>query len=125
MPAGHNPIAELVHQTQKKWMDEVSPHPQFTLVRWLIKPAEARLFEGFLKLESTEHGALPEVLITMLSSFGDKDGYSSTIIKDWGEAFIQDTKTHEKIQAKGKTIMWSPESFIRRAADSEENKDEL
>ena len=75
MLSEHNPIAELVHQIQQKWIDEASPFQNLKLVRWLIKPDEARLYEGFLKLESTEHGAIPEILVAMLTPFLNEVNY--------------------------------------------------
>lgn len=70
MSSEHNPIAALISQIQQKWNDEASPlTDDIKLFRWLIKPDEMRLFEGFLKLESSEHGSIPEVLVAMLTPF--------------------------------------------------------
>lgn len=112
MLSEHNPIAELIHQIQKKWIDDASPYPQLKMVRWLIKPEQARLYEGFLKLESTEHGAIPEVLVAMLSPFKNRDTYSLSIINDWSTAFKEDRKTQEKLSAKGRVSTWDPENFL-------------
>ena len=76
MLSEHNPIAQLVTQIQNKWIADASPFPKLKIIRWLIKPEEARLFEGFLKLESTEHGAIPEILVAMLCPFKDETTYS-------------------------------------------------
>jgi tetratricopeptide (TPR) repeat protein len=111
MLSEHNPIAELVHQIQKKWTDEVSPFPEFKMVRWLIKPEEARLYEGFLKLESTEHGAIHEVLVCMLSPFKSEETYSIDLINDWIKAFREDNKTQEKLKAAKAVNSWNPERF--------------
>lgn len=119
----HNPIAELIHQIQKKWTDEVSPFPELKLVRWLIKPEEARLYEGFLKLESTEHGAIPEILVAMLCPFENETTYSFDLINNWIKAFSEDTKTQEKLSAEGKLNNWKPESFIPGPFDESINYD--
>ncbi len=121
MLSEHNPIAELVHQIQEKWIDEVSPFPNLKLVRWLIKPDEARLYEGFLKLESTEHGAIPETLVVMLTPFLNEVNYSKNLIEDWIKAFKEDTKTGEKLKAKEITNTWHPEIFL--AESEKENGD--
>lgn len=112
MLSEHNPIAELIHQIQKKWTDDVSPFPELKMVRWLIKPEEARLYEGFLKLESTEHGAIPEILVCMLTPFKNEETYSLSLISDWIRAFREDEKTQEKLKNKGTVSNWHPESFI-------------
>lgn len=121
MLSEHNPIAELIHQIQKKWIDEASPFPDVKLVRWLIKPEEARLYEGFLRLESTEHGAIPEVLVAMLTPFEAESNYSERLMQDWVKAFKEDKKTGEKLQVNGTTSTWSPEAFL--AVSPAENSD--
>jgi hypothetical protein len=95
MLAEHNPIAELIHKIQTKWMKEATPFPHLKLVRWLIKPEEARLYEGFLKLESTEHGALPEMLVTMLTPFEREDNYAADLYADWMKALKADQKANQ------------------------------
>ena len=116
MSTEHNPIAELIHQIQQKWIDEVSPFPEIKLVRWLIKPAEARLFEGFLKLESTEHGAIPEMLVAMLTPFENEATYAFQLMHNWNKAFAEDNKTREKLTASGKNN-WNPKDFLAAKAD--------
>jgi hypothetical protein len=110
MLSEHNPIAELIHQIQQKWTDEVSPFPELKLVRWLIKPEEARLFEGFLRLESTEHGKIPEVLVAMLSPFKDEETYPADLMNDWTKAYSEDIKTQEKLKTNG-TNTWNTDGF--------------
>jgi hypothetical protein len=95
MLAEHNPIAELVHKIQSKWIKEVSPFPDLKMVRWLIKPEEARLYEGFLKLESTEHGALPEMVVTLLTPFENEYSHSSHLYNDWIKALQADQKAQQ------------------------------
>jgi hypothetical protein len=125
MLSEHNPIAELVHQIQQKWVEEVSPFPKLKLVRWLIKPDEARLYEGFLKLESTEHGAIPEMLVAMLTPFTTVAGYSKQIINDWAGAYKKDTKTQEKLEAKNIAFAWNPEIYLKQAETEKNNCDQL
>jgi hypothetical protein len=100
MLAEHNPIAELIHKIQTKWVKEASPFPHLKLVRWLIKPEEARLYEGFLKLESTEHGALPEMLVTMLTPFEREDTYAADLYADWMKALQADQKANQVLTAE-------------------------
>ena len=123
MLSEHNPIAELIHQIQKKWIDDVSTYPELKLVRWLIKPEQARLYEGFLKLESTEHGAIPEVLVTMLSPFKNTEIYSLSIINDWSKAFKEDRKTQDKLSLKGSVSIWDPETFLAESGVKKGNHD--
>ncbi|MGN6211625.1 hypothetical protein [Parafilimonas sp.] len=117
MASEHNPIAGLIHQIQQKWIDEVSPCPQIKIARWLIQPDQARLFEGFLKLESTEHGALPEVLVTMLTPFKNERTYAFNLIKDWIDIYESDEKTQQKLTAAQKTTDWNAKSFLAEKAE--------
>lgn len=125
MLSEHNPIAELVHQIQQKWVEEVSPFPKLKLARWLIKPDEARLYEGFLKLESTEHGAIPEILVAMLTPFLSEVNYSQNLVKDWVKAYKEDLKTQEKLQQKGITKVWNIQPFSTGAELRDNDFDKL
>ena len=119
----HNPVTELLRQIQRKWTDDVSLFPKLKLIRWLIKPEEARLYEDFLKIESTEHGAIPEILVVMLCPFVDENTYSYDLINNWIKAFSEDTKTQQKLNAEGKINNWKPESFIPGPFDESINYD--
>jgi hypothetical protein len=125
MLSEHNPIAELVHQIQQKWIEDAAPFPKLKLVRWLIKPEEARLYEGFLKLESTEHGAIPEMLVAMLTPFTTVANYSREIIEDWAAAYKKDTKTQEKLHAKNVSFAWDAESYLSTSKNTNNNCSEL
>lgn len=112
MASEHNPIAELIRQVQQKWIAEISPYPQTKIARWLIQPEQARLFEGFLKLESTEHGALPEVVVTLLTPFKNERTYAAALITDWIEAYKKDEKTQQQLIAVDKATGWDAESYL-------------
>lgn len=125
MLSEHNPIAELVHQIQQKWIEEVSPFPTIKLVRWLIKPDEARLYEGFLKLESTEHGSIPDIVVAMLTPFHSEVNYSQNLVKDWIKTYKEDQKTQEKLRSKNITAVWNDQSFGIDAEMNNTDHDQL
>ncbi|MBL7703852.1 MAG: hypothetical protein JNM14_16500 [Ferruginibacter sp.] len=125
MLSEHNPIAELVHQIQQKWVDEVSPFPKLKLTRWLINPDEARLYEGFLRLESTEHGSIPEILVAMLTPFLSEMNYSQNLIRDWIKNYREDLKTQEKLQQKGINKIWDHQPFSAGAELRDNDFDKL
>jgi hypothetical protein len=108
MNTDHNPIARLITLIQQKWTRDASPFTEYPLVRWLIRPDQARLYEGFLRLESTEHGAIPEVLITMLTPFKSKETYADALVCDWHQAFEDDIKTKDKLAKSGKPDRYDP-----------------
>lgn len=83
----HNPIAQLVQNIQRAWLDKTAGKPDLRFVRMVIRPEESRVYEGFCKLESTAHGSLPEVFVTHLTDFEDEDTFSAALVKDWLETF--------------------------------------
>lgn len=114
MATEHNPIAVLISQIQQNWNKEASPYiSQIKLFRWLIKPDEMQLYEGYLKLESSEHGSIPEVLVAMLTPFKDSSSYSTNLISDWVKNFDEDTKTKEELKANGRAFEWDHSFFTQ------------
>lgn len=119
MSSEHNPIAALISQIQQKWNDEASPFTdEIKLFRWLIKPDEMRLFEGFLKLESNEHGSIPEVLVAMLTPFNSTSSYSGDLINDWIKNYEEDEKTKDKLKSKNISTDWDTNPFRKTDASS-------
>jgi hypothetical protein len=113
----HNPIARLVTQIQQKWNDEVTPYDHINLVRWLIIPRQARLYEGFLKLESTAHGSLPDMVIVLLNAFSSQESHSKNLIKHWIEAYRKDEKTMEAYKEVNPAFSWDAEGFEKKIGD--------
>ena len=87
MSTEHNPIAQRISRLQRKWIETVPRFPDARIVRWKLKEEESKLFDGFCKLESTPHGALPEVVVVMFTSFKDEDAYAATLVADWTAQF--------------------------------------
>jgi len=117
----HNPIAQLVGRIQNKWIDEVSQDPEIKLVRWLIKPSQADLYAGFLKLESTTHGKIPEVPVVLLSHFKDYNIHSKTLIKDWLEAYEKDEAFQDALNKNNLTFNWDTEKYKKKLSDKNTN----
>jgi hypothetical protein len=102
----HNPIAQLVNHIQRAWLKQTSAQPAHKLVRLMIRPEEARLYEGFCKLESSPHGSLPEVFATHLTNFEDEETFSAALIKDWLDMF---DNSQEVITQAG--LQWNTAPF--------------
>lgn len=107
----HNPIAQLITQIQQKWAEEITPNSHYKFVRWLIKPAETRLYEGFLHLEATPHGKLSEIFITLLPSFESKEKYSRDLIKSWLEAYNKDQEIFKNLSKGTNEFNWKAVEF--------------
>lgn len=107
----HNPIAQLISQLQQKWINEVTPHEHINLVRWLIKPDQSKLYEGFLRLESTEHGSVPEMLLVLLTPFNDINFHSENLIKEWIKTFRDNKKLIETYKKQNSKFSWDVDSY--------------
>ncbi|MHA7059412.1 hypothetical protein ACWGOQ_0019450 [Aquimarina sp. M1] len=117
----HNPIAQLVTTIQQKWIDGVSPYTHVKLVRWLIKPDQARLYEGFLRLESTPNGGLPDVPIVLLTAFEKKETHSRKLIQDWIETFKKDQTLQQDLDTRNLKFDWNVTTYESKLAN--ENTD--
>jgi tetratricopeptide (TPR) repeat protein len=107
----HNPIAFELNKIQHAWLKEVAKNPQLRVVRLVIKPEEARVYEGFCKLESSPHGQMPEVFVTHLTNFEDEDTFSADIIKDWLETFDNSAALMEELQKRNVAFTWNPKVY--------------
>ena len=107
----HNPIAQLVAKIQQCWMKEVNPFPELALVRWLIEPHEAKLYEGFVHLESTPHGVIPEIFIVLLCPFQSKETFSRDLVNTWVEMAESDEKTLQAMAGNGFPFNWDTAKF--------------
>lgn len=125
MNTEHNPIAVLVSKIQQKWNEDVHPFPEYKLVRWIIRPEQARLYEGFLKLESSAHGSIPEVFVVMLTPFSEKKTFSRELIVHWLEQYKQEK---EKLQQQHKTpdvFSWDFSAIEKQLDNKSSDPDEL
>lgn len=121
----HNPVAQLISQIQQKWISEVSPYEHIQWVRWIIEPEQARLYEGFLRLESTSHGAIPDIPVVLLTPFVDSKAYSRSIIKDWLSNFEKDEKVQHQIAAGNLKLTWDKDYFQNQLQKDDVNFDLL
>lgn len=107
----HNAIAHLVTKIQQTWTEEVSSNEKLILVRWMILPEEARLYEGFVHLESTPQGAIPEVFIVLMCPFVSKGSFTRHLIQTWVEMAENDQKSKEALNAHGNSFVWDTDPY--------------
>src|SRR6185295_5733161 len=107
MNTEHNPIAVLVSKIQQKWMQEVHPFKELKLVRWIIRSEQARLYEGFLKLESSPHGSVPEVFVVLLTPFEEKKTFSKKLITHWLDQYKEEIRKSKKENPSANLFIWN------------------
>jgi hypothetical protein len=83
MDREHNPVARIIEGLQGQWYDAVTENGNCKIIRWLIKPEEASVIEGFYRLESSRYGSLPEFFVVMLTPFGNYEDFSGQLLSDW------------------------------------------
>ncbi|WP_149274986.1 hypothetical protein [Pareuzebyella sediminis] len=113
----HNPIAQLIAQLQQKWIKEVSPHDHINLVRWLVRPEHAKLYTGFLQVESSNTGRLPEMVLVLLTIFKDAKEHSKNLILEWINSYRGNAELIEKYKKNNKDFHWDADYFEKRVSD--------
>ncbi|WMJ71880.1 hypothetical protein RCC89_01650 [Cytophagaceae bacterium ABcell3] len=121
----HNPIALKINKIQNKWIAEASPLKECKLVRWLLKDDQPRLFEGFLRLEASASGALPEVVVTMLMPFEGACGHSKKVMKDWLKELGKDENLVQSLENSGYSYFGSLSKFEVLLEDKDVDGDRL
>lgn len=86
MNSEHNPIAHLVTKIQHHWIREISGDPRPGFICWQIQSDERPVYEGFLKLESSALGSVPDKMITLITPFSTVNTFSSELVKTWNAA---------------------------------------
>ena len=121
----HNQIAHLVTRIQQKWAEEISPFPGIQFVRWLINPDDSELYEGFLRLESSPFGKLPDIFVTLLTPFESKDTYSKDLINSWFQAIDNDKKTFDQLASQGTPCTWDYKHYKDKSKVMNGNADAI
>ncbi len=121
----HNPIAHLITKIQMKWIKEISPFSEYKLLRWLIKANESKLYEGFVHLESTPNGKLPEIFVALLTEFKSLEEYSHDLIDTWLDTYDKDQKTFDTMRANGSDFKWDDDYFRKKLKLKEIDFDQL
>ncbi len=121
----HNPIAQLVTKIQQRWTEEITPNPTIKLVRWLIDLQETKLYEGFLRIESSPNKRLSEYFITLLTPFKSYTTYSKDLIETWFESFDKEKDGFAQLTINGKDFAWDDNYFRQKLMSPGVNHDKL
>lgn len=95
----HNPIAQRVDEMRVVWEKKVNT--ESVLVRWLLKPEESRMYEGFCRLESSRYGSLPELFVFFYTPFEDPATYSRHLIANWIHEVRTSNEDKEQMRQSG------------------------
>jgi hypothetical protein len=116
----HNPIMQRLEEMAGQWKQKVKPSHR--LIRWLLKPEETRMYEGFCRLEASAHGFLDNLFIFFYTPFQSQQQFSHAIMKNWLHEYDSNADQRKLLQQKGISGEWNVELF-RSAVLSNKYKD--
>jgi hypothetical protein len=109
----HNPIMLRIDEMVQVWKKLVLPH--HTLIRWMLKPEDSRMYEGFCRLEASPHGKLDNLFLFFFTPFASLQTFSFDIITNWLQEY-DDPKQRQQMIDAGIQELWEL-SAIRNAID--------
>jgi tetratricopeptide (TPR) repeat protein len=109
----HNPIMVRLDEMVKVWKTNVQP--QHTLIRWMLKPEESRMYEGFCRLEASAHGKLDNLFVFFYTPFTQAETYSYELIQNWLHEY-EDAEQQKALRAAGVAGSWEVSLFQKAVA---------
>lgn len=110
----HNPIMQRLEEMAKLWQQKVQP--QHRLLRWMLKPEESRMYEGFCRWEASQHGFLDNLFLFFYTSFTSAKNYSHAIMQNWLQEWNANTEQRKLLTAAGAKGEWDI-SIYQQAVD--------
>lgn len=112
----HNPITMRLEEMANVWKQNVQPH--HTLVRWMLKPEENRMYEGFCRVEASPHGRLDNLFLFFYTHLTTAKTYSYEIIEQWLREY-DDPKQRSQYTNAGITTEWDLQAARKAVADQD------
>lgn len=103
-----------------QWKQKVKP--AHGLIRWLLKPEETRMYEGFCRLEASPHGFLDNLVIFFYTPFQSTQTFSHAIMKNWLQEYDTNSEQRKLLEQQGINNEWDVHPF-RSAVISNKYKD--
>lgn len=112
----HNPITIRIDEMVNVWRKNV--RPQHSLIRWMLKPEDHRMYEGFCRLEASPHGKLDNLFVFFYTPFSHAKTYSHALLQNWLNEY-DDPKQRQLLASGGIKGEWDVQTF--RKAVEEKN----
>lgn len=109
----HNPISIRIDEMVSVWNKKVKA--QHSLIRWMLKPEDHRMYEGFCRLEASPHGKLDNLFVFFYTHFTSTKTYSHAIMQNWLKEY-DDAEQQQLLAKAGIKGKWNVEPF-RKAVD--------
>jgi hypothetical protein len=112
----HNPITIRLDEMVNVWNKNVRPHHR--LIRWMLKPEDHRMYEGFCRFEASPYGKLDNLFVFFYTPFTSAETFCHALMENWLHEY-DDPKQRQLLQKAGVSREWDVRLF-RNAVD---NKD--
>lgn len=89
----HNPIARMVETMQRRWKKAVALQPAWRMIRWVIRPQQASLLNGYCRLESSAYGSTGELLVVHVLPFKEPEQYATQLMQQWLQEWQDEKNT--------------------------------
>ncbi len=93
----------------RRWQQEV--RPRHRLIRWMLRPEDHRMYEGFCRLEASQHGGLDNLFVFFYTPFAEAENYSHAIMSNWLQEYDENAEQRRQLAAAGVKGDWDTARF--------------
>jgi len=111
----HNPITVRIDEMVQVWKKNVQP--QHYLIRWMLKPEDHRMYEGFCRLEASPHGKLDNLFVFFYTPFNQATTYSHALLQNWLNEY--DDAQNQKLLAQAGKGVWEVASLRKAVTEKD------
>jgi hypothetical protein len=112
----HNPITVRLDEMVQVWKKNVQPH--HTLIRWMLKPEDHRMYEGFCRLEASPHGKLDNLFVFFYTPFTKAKMYSHALLENWLNEY-DDPQQQQLLAGAGIKHTWNVQPFRKAVEEND------
>src|SRR5882757_10551043 len=105
----HNPVMQRLGETARLWQQKVGQ--EHRMVRWTLKPEDSRMYEGFCRLEATQHGALDNLFVFFYTPFRSAENFSHDLMDNWLQEYDENPEQRELLAKAGINGPWDTAPF--------------
>jgi hypothetical protein len=98
----------------RRWQQEV--RPRHRLIRWMLRPEDHRMYEGFCRLEASQHGILDNLFVFFYTPFQESETYSHALMSDWLKEYDDNAELRQQLAAAGVKGEWDTDPFRKAVA---------
>ncbi|OQP44693.1 hypothetical protein A4H97_10040 [Niastella yeongjuensis] len=111
----HNPITVRIDEMVQVWKKNVQPHHQ--LIRWMLKPEEHRMYEGFCRLEASPYGKIDNLFVFFYTHSNQANTYSHALLQNWLHEYDDDQ--NQQLLAKAGKGVWDVTPFRKAVTEND------